>query len=192
MQIFRYFIFALWKLAILHLLLNIYVYIFLNFVSLKSNSYINTHRPYFLFKGTEFFYICKKGRKGFFLFYPLCSIFNLDLCIECPGKRPVYTYLKSTMFPAYAFPYVVFALRKGSIFLPFRKQILIPRSLGPPGHHPRHSRVLPLFSVSRITPCCILRCSRNVIYTRRSLWRVSIFILVSQPFSENFSRSLHL
>jgi len=75
---------------------------------------------------------------------------------------------------------------------PFSKANPYPASLGPPGHHPRHSRVLPLFSVSRITPCCILRSSRNVIYTRRSLWRVSIFILVSQPLSENLPRSLHL
>jgi|GEM_PF-5747924 len=69
-----------------------------------------------------------------------------------------------TMFPAYAFPYVAFARVS-----PFSKANPYPASLGPPGHHPKHSRVLPLFSVSRITPCCILRSSRNVIYTRRSL-----------------------
>lgn len=62
----------------------------------------------------------------------------------------------------------VYSIRT-SVSLPFRKQILIPRSLGPPGHHSRHSSVLPLFFVSRITPCCISRNFGNVIYTRRSL-----------------------
>lgn len=94
-----------------------------------------------------------------------------------PTGAPVYTHLCSTVFPAYAFSYVAFA----RVSLPYRKQILIPRSLGPLGHHPRHSRVLPLFSVSRITPSRISRSSRNVIYTRRSLWRVSIFIPSCRP-----------
>lgn len=135
-------------------------------------------------------YESRKRREKFFLYFiRFCIQFSISIMYRVPWQAPGVHVPKIDNVSCICIP--VCSIRT-SVSLPFRKQILIPRSLGPPGHHPRHSRVLPLFSVSRITPCCILRSSRNVIYTRRSLWRVSIFILVSQPLSENRPRSLHL
>lgn len=71
------------------------------------------------------------------------------LHIERPDKHPVFMRLEPAMFPAYAFLYVAFA--RVSLFPPFCESKSLSRSSWvPQGHHPKHSRVLPLFSVSRI------------------------------------------
>lgn len=70
--------------------------------------------------------------KFFYLLHVMCLFFiryvvlnfwrNLRLGIERPDKLPMFMHLESTMFPAYAFPYVAFARLSLSLSLsPFAK-----------------------------------------------------------------------
>lgn len=51
---------------------------------------------------------------------------------ECPDRRPLYTRLDSTVFPAYAFPYVAFARVSLSPLPKANPYPAVPRSPRPP------------------------------------------------------------